>query len=802
MQSLPSALAPMANYNQFILYKLIPKPKLNKTLKLPVDHRTLQVMKKDEGWQENPEYWTTFDNALAISKILGNDYGVGFFFTADDPFFFVDIDKCGTSDGWSPVALDILRYFPNAAIEVSQSGTGLHIFGTGNVPDHVCRNDGLGVEFYTERRFVALTGNVNGDAGVNCDTYMQAFVNTYVPPKTTTNPVEWSNTPHDEWSGPNDDEKLIEKALNSKSAASVFGGRASFKDLWNRNIDVLADVYSPDDSSDKEYNGSTVDAALAQHLAFWTGNDCERMLRLMWKSQLVRDKWKRDAYMRETIMKAVSLQTAFHSDRKKEQPRISIENPTEPMGQVEAPTLVEGFQFLGISQQLEHFKGCVYIQDIHRIFTPTGSKLRSDQFNATYGGYVFQLESNASGKVTRKAWEAFTESQAVRYQKAESSCFKPNMEPGAVINKENRLLVNTYVPINIHHVQGDITPFLDHMALVLPDQHDRNILMAYMAACVQHKGTKFQWAPLLQGAEGNGKTLFSECVAYAVGERYSHMPRAEQITEKFNTWLFDTLFIGVEDIYVPDHKIEVIEILKPMITARRFEKRGMQTDQIMRDICCNFIFNSNYKNAVRKTRNDRRFCIFYSAQQTSEDIIRDGMDGNYFPELYRWLKESNGFAIVAHYLENYSIPDSLNPATSCNRAPVTSSTNEAITASLGGVEQEIIEAIEEGRQGFANGWVSSMALNKLIDGRHMSRAIPPNKRREILQSLGYDWHPALKNGRTNNPVMMDGGKTKLFIKEGHIHLNLTSPAEVVKHYQEAQGAFAPGVDVHKHSDQR
>ena len=290
-----------------------------------------------------------------------------------------------------------------------------------------------------------------------------------------------------------------------------------------------------------------------------------------------------------------------------------------------------------------------------------------------------------------------------------------------------------------------------------------------MAACIQHKGVKFQWAPLIQGAEGNGKTLFSRCVAFAIGERYSHMPPAEQIAEKFNAWLFEKLFIGVEDIYVPDHKSEVIEILKPMITNTRYAKRDMGVGQIMQDLCCNFLFNSNHKDAVRKTKNDRRFAIFYSAQQCKADIDRDGMEGDYFPELYNWLK-ADGYAIVANYLANYQIPDALNPATACHRAPATSTTNEAINMSMGGVEQEIIEVIDEGRPGFAGGWVSSMALNNLLEGLRKKTAITLSKRREMMEGLGYILHPGLSGGRVNNNVMPDGGKPRLYVKEGHISL--------------------------------
>jgi hypothetical protein len=364
--------------------------------------------------------------------------------------------------------------------------------------------------------------------------------------------------------------------------------------------------------------------------------------------------------------------------------------------------------------------------------------------------------------------------------------FRPELPAGTLIQEEGRTLVNTYVEIQTEKREGDPQPFLDHLAKVLPNKLDRQILLSYMSACIQHKGVKFQWAPLLQGAEGNGKTLFTRCVAFSIGSKYTHIPPAQEIGEKFNSWLFNTLFIGVEDVYYPDQKREIIEILKPMVTNDRLARRAMQTDQTMNDVRCNFLFNSNHKDAIRKTRNDRRFAVFYSAQQSAEDLVRDGMTGDYFPKMYDWLRKG-GYAIVNKFLSEYKIPDALNPAGACHRAPETSSTTEAVTASMGAVEQEIVEAISEERFGFAGGWVSSIAIDRLLSIMRMSRQIPQNKRRELMHELGYEYHPALKNGRVNNPIPIEESKKpRLYIKNGHISQGLTGASKVVEAYVKAQ----------------
>jgi len=783
MQQLPDALAALAAYGQFSAYKLMPnKTRPGKMDKLPCDS-TGKVRDAHDT-----TVWTSVQTAINWVQALGDGYGVAFTVTENDPFFFIDIDDCVINGAWSPLANELMTQFAGAAIEVSQSNTGLHIIGTG-VPavaseDRRKKAKGVNFDLYTQKRFIALTGtNITGDASSVHTDQLNILVERHLKKSISANNAGWTTEAHPDSRPIADDDELIARAVASKSVAGAFGTRANFSDLWSRNVDVLSIAYPPDRTdTGKEYDDSEADLALTQHLAFWTGSNCERMRKLMWRSALVRDKWEnRDGYVEQTIEKSTSLQTSFYT-------KGGVDVAVEPLGELEGPTIVTGYQFLGVDQQIEHFKRCVYIQDIHRIFTPHGSLLKTEQFNATYGGYVFQLESDSNGKTTRKAWEAFTESQAVRYPKAEIMCFKPGHPQGVFKNQEGQSFVNTYVPINTPRKKGDVSPFLNHLKKVLPVEKDQQILIAYMAACVQHKGVKFQWAPILQGVEGNGKTLFTRCVAFAVGRRYTHFPKAADLDNKFNSWLVGKLFIGVEDIYVPEHKSEVIEAVKPMITGGDgLEIQYKGVDQITTDICANFIFNSNHRNAIRKTRNDRRFATFYSAQQSASDLTRDGMDGGYFPQLYKWL-DADGYAIVSQYLDTYTIPDELNPATACHRAPDTSSTLEAIAEGLGGVEQEILEAINQGRPGFAGGWISSMALDRLLQALRAERAIPVNKRRTMLKELGYEWHPGLPQGRVNNHIAMDGGKPRLFIQNSHLSANLKSVAEIVKAYTLAQGS--------------
>lgn len=778
MDFLPQAFSAMATYPQFIPFQLTPsKTRTGKYDKLPVDHRTGIIANA-----HNPDIWTDHGTAITAAKRLGRNYGVGFVFTEKDPFFFLDIDDClqpcGTA--WSPLAVQLLSAFSGAAVEVSSSGRGLHVIGCGSVGSSGHRNSSHKIEFYTQGRFVALTGtHAQGNAGLDYTPQAQWLIENYFPKAAAVDESTWTEESCAQWRGPTDDATLIARALHSQSGRAAFGNSASFRDLWDANAEVLAKAY-PDPARACGYNESSADAALAQHLAWWTGNNCQRIRGLMLQSKLVREKWNREGYLRLTILSACSRQTQWICDTIPE----PIGNVVSSQDAMVKPQHRTGATYLDADAQANLFAGCYYVADEHKILIPGGYLLNHERFRTVYGGYSFPVDKENT-KVTRNAWEAFTESQIIISPRVHSTCFKPDLKPAEVIEQDGQRLVNVWWPVTTPRMKGDPQLMLDHIKLLCPDERDQMILICYMAALIQHKGVKFQWCPLIQGVEGNGKTLLTRAVAFAIGNKYTHFPKAAEIANKFNDWLYAKLFIGVEDIFVYDGRQEIMESLKPMITSDRQEIEPKGGAKITRDVCANFIINTNHKDGLRKNRNDRRFAPFYTAQQSVEDLYKCGMDGAYFSNLYGWAFKM-GFSIFNDFLQSFIIPDEFNPATLCKRAPTTSSTESAIDHGTGGLQQEILEQISQGAPGFRGGWVSSMAFDKLLEKLGMSRRIPHNKRRDLLKDLGYIWHPGLKDGRVNNPVLPDGGKPRLYITEDHPTRNMDYATDIARAYSEAQ----------------
>ena len=324
-------LQPLAEWPQFIVVKLVSREN-GKTDKIPIHFNTGAAVSALE-----PANWIDCTTAHAVAAALGPGHGVGFVLTRADPFGCIDIDNCRTPSGWSPQAMEICQALPGSVVEVSQSGQGLHVWFRGPIPEHACKNVALGLECYSELRFILIGSNACGEMAPSCPG-VAAVVARYFPPRMEVAAVALpADGPCAEWSGPADDGELIRRALASRSAAGVFGGKASFADLWTADEVALSAAIS-DRQGGRPYDASGADAALAQHLAFWTGKDAERIERLMRQSALTRPKWDRADYLPRTITKACQLQRDVYNDgrRHSAEPTAALEAPYKPLFSVAA----------------------------------------------------------------------------------------------------------------------------------------------------------------------------------------------------------------------------------------------------------------------------------------------------------------------------------------------------------------------------------------------------------------------------------------------------------------------------------
>lgn len=231
-----------------------------------------------------PNTWATFEEAVQASASYD---GIGFEFH-NNGVVGVDLDRVidpetGIAD---PAALEAVERL-NSYTEYSPSGTGLHIYVRGKIP--VNGRKGGAREMYQAKRYFTVTGKPFGDVRPLADRskeIVELFAE-WFPDKSAPMPQKSTSSAPIDLS----DAELITKIKRSKNGAL-------FSALW-------------DDWETSGYKShSEADIALCNILAFWTGNDADRMDRLFRSSSLMRQKWDRrqsgSTYGAITIQNAIS----------------------------------------------------------------------------------------------------------------------------------------------------------------------------------------------------------------------------------------------------------------------------------------------------------------------------------------------------------------------------------------------------------------------------------------------------------------------------------------------------------------
>jgi putative DNA primase/helicase len=105
--------------------------------------------------------WRTFSEALTAYERSEPPYdGIGFCFCSADPYCGIDLDHCrdpetGTVEEWAKNLIDSVK---EGYVEVSPSGTGIHIICEGVVRDGAVRKGRI--EMYGRDRFFTVSGRV------------------------------------------------------------------------------------------------------------------------------------------------------------------------------------------------------------------------------------------------------------------------------------------------------------------------------------------------------------------------------------------------------------------------------------------------------------------------------------------------------------------------------------------------------------------------------------------------------------------------------------------------------------------
>jgi hypothetical protein len=228
-------------------------------------------------------------------------------------------------------------------------------------------------------------------------------------------------------------------------------------------------------------------------------------------------------------------------------------------------------------------------------------------------------------------------------------------QPGSpeLVNERGVLLINLWRPSGLVPVEGDPTPWLDHVKKLFPEETAREHFLNWMAFVLQNPGKKIGHAIMLYSEEqGVGKDTALIPLVRGVGNANIAKIEPDDLTGQFTSYLKSQVIIcnemaNFERRTVYNRLKAHLEMSDTMLPVNeKFQPRYQILNRQ------NWIFCTNDPNAVSLEATDRRFFV--------QDCPGPRMSADESDKLYAWLN-SGGDAIAVWWLLQRDL-SKFNPA--------------------------------------------------------------------------------------------------------------------------------------------
>ena len=257
--------------------------------------------------------------------------------------------------------------------------------------------------------------------------------------------------------------------------------------------------------------------------------------------------------------------------------------------------------------------------------------------------------------------------------------------PGAsrIVNQDGRRLLNRWSPglaILDRAINDDeIRPWLDHLQYLIPDFEERRVVLDWMAHLIKRQFPKANFAILLGGIEGIGKSLAFDPIVRVLGPENVRTTSEVEIKDKYTSWVAERELVMMEEIRGLSE--EVMNRLKMYIAAPPYKvpvnEKNIKHYEVPN--VARFVAFTNSEYALQLNAHDRRWYVLWSQ---AEPRGRE-----YYVGLANWLEKNS--AAVGSWLAQRD----LTGFAAQDRAPITAAKREMQVEALGSLDYWVHEAI-------------------------------------------------------------------------------------------------------------
>lgn len=438
-----------------------------------------------------------------------------------------------------------------------------------------------------------------------------------------------------------------------QSAEAAFGGKPSFRQLWEGAAE----------------KNSENDMALMSHLAFWTGNDWERMVRLARRSGMVRDKWNHHrTYLADTARKAANSANVYVERQAEviELPKADALMRVQELArgisgamtleslmdewipkcrEANIPNELLDFVCRPLSERLKLFGGTIPKPHLRLMIagkqqerTELGDApewchqhcyiTKTDKFrNVITGeelsqrGFDARFSRLMPGEKGKRASAAEACLQQWGMVTVADSSYRPDQPMYFTYMGKDH--VNLFSPSSLPEVPATYTlegqqvchAIWNHVVSMCGGREwIARKLMQWIAHNARFPGVKIRWSPLIQGVQGDGKSFLGVVIRASLGPRNVKITSVSSLMNSggFTDWAVGYAVNIIEEIHVERKNDQkgVYNAMKSFISDDFINinaKGRVSNDPIIN--VTNHMANTNYMDALPIERGDRRWLV-------------------------------------------------------------------------------------------------------------------------------------------------------------------------------------------------
>lgn len=336
-------------------------------------------------------------------------------------------------------------------------------------------------------------------------------------------------------------------------------------------------------------------------------------------------------------------------------------------------------------------KPWVYCSQVDELFNIVNrTQMTRAAFNVSHARYMLTPTERLEGKSVPETQPVDAVVNLYQIPVVYNRMFMPGQPALYSLNGVD--YANSYTEEGIPELPGELSPveeeaiqiFLGHLEHIIANEADRLVFLDFLTYIVQNPGQRINWAILLQGAEGDGKSFFVSALAAMMGENNVNMISGKVLEEKYNPWAENALVCFIEDVRLHgNNRFDAINTLKPMITNPTVSIRRMQTNVYTVVNTMNYIMTANVKDAMPVGEEDSRIFPIFTRFQRSADLDRFKTENpHYYDRLFASLQFAGALRqfFLLRKISNAFNPKARAPKSSYRREMVLLNQTEEVIA--------------------------------------------------------------------------------------------------------------------------